>query len=253
MRKIMVRKQPMHLRHSGLQVVLAAAVLSPAWAFPARAQRPCSDAVVASMPLIERPATSDTNNTLVVLLTGDGGWAGADEKVATGLRARGAAVIGVNMRSYLGRRRTPDETASDIACVTHTFLERWHRARIMLLGYSRGADIAPFVASRWPTELRDRLNMVALVSLSQRANFQFHLIDLVKDVKRDDDVPVAPELDKLRGLRVICIYGSGESDSGCSDADPAVVTKYERGGGHRLTGGFDVMAEILEQGLRPPA
>ncbi len=241
----------MHRRNRGLQAALTA-VLSAACAFNAHAQRDCSNAVVASMPLIERPATSDTNNTLVVLLTGDGGWAGADEKVAVGLLARGAAVLGVNMRSYLGKRRTPEETANDMACVTRTYLERWHRTRIMLLGYSRGAEIAPFIASRWPTDLRDRLNMVALVSLAQRANFQFHWIDVVKDVKRDDDVLVAPELDKLRGLRVVCIYGSDESDSACRDADPAVVKKYERSGGHRLTGGFDAVAEILEQGLRTP-
>ncbi|MEP7344348.1 MAG: AcvB/VirJ family lysyl-phosphatidylglycerol hydrolase [Gemmatimonadaceae bacterium] len=208
--------------------------------------------MIATLPLIERPANSDTNRTLVLLLSGDGGFVNADEKVASGLVARGAAVLGVNMRSYLDKRRTPDEVASDLACAARTYLSRWSRTRIMLIGYSRGADLAPFVASRWPSDLRERLNMVALVSLSQTANFHFHLIDLVRDVKRDDDVIVAPELLKLRGLRVICIYGSDERDSGCRDADPTLVTKYERTGGHRLSGGFDAVAEILEQGLRPP-
>lgn len=211
----------------------------------------CTDASVAALPLIERPATSDTNPTLVVLLTGDGGWAGADEKVAVGLRDRGAAVLGLNMRSYLGQRRTPDQVAADVECAARTYLLRWQRTRLMLLGYSRGADIAPFVASRWPADLRERLNMVALVSLSKTANFQFHFIDLLKDVRRDDDIPVAGELLKLRGLRVICIYGSDEQDSGCADADTTIVTKFERGGGHRLTGGFSAVAEILEAGLRP--
>lgn len=205
--------------------------------------------IVAHLPLIERPATSDTNDTLVLLLTGDGGFAPADDKVARGLLARGAAVLGVNMRTYLGHRRTPDETANDIGCAARAYLDRWHRTRLMVLGYSRGADLAPFIVSRWPADLRDRINMVALVSLSPNANFQFHLIDLIRDVHRPDDLPVAPEIEKLRGLRVICIYGTEEEDSGCRDADSTVVTRYARPGGHRLTGGFDAVADILSAGL----
>lgn len=208
---------------------------------------------VQRMPLIERPATSDTNSTLVVLLTGDGGWAGADEKVAEGLRERGAAIVGVNMRSYLSDRKTPNEAAADIGCVAEEYAKRWSRPRLMLLGYSRGADIAPFVASRWPASLTTKLNAVALVSLSTTANFQFHYIDLIRDVKRADDVPVAPELAKLVGVRVLCVYGTEEQGSGCHDADPSIVTSYPLGGGHRLTGGFAIMAHILEQGLRAPA
>jgi type IV secretory pathway VirJ component len=119
----------------------------------------------------------------------------------------------------------------------------------MVLGYSRGADLAPFIVSRWPADLRDRINMVALVSLSPNANFQFHLIDLIRDVHRPDDLPVAPEIEKLRGMRVVCIYGSEEEDSGCREADSTVVTRYARPGGHRLTGGFDAVAEILSAGL----
>ncbi len=231
-------------------LVLAAAPWRAARA--AEPQADCTDALVASLPRIERPATSDSNNTLVLLLTGDGGFAPADEKVAKGLLERGAAVLGINMRTYLGHKRTPDEVAHDIGCAARAYLDRWHRTRLMVLGYSRGADLAPFIVSRWPADLRDRINMVGLVSLSANANFQFHLIDLIRDVKRPDDVPIAPELEKLRGMRVVCIYGTEEDDSGCLQADTSVVTRYARPGGHRLTGGFDAVADILGAGLHPP-
>ncbi|MFN8583437.1 MAG: AcvB/VirJ family lysyl-phosphatidylglycerol hydrolase [Gemmatimonadaceae bacterium] len=235
---------------SGVSALGLSALLM-AGAASVEAQARCDSVRVAALPVIERPATSDTNATLVVLLTGDGGWAGADEKVAIGLRARGAAVVGLNMRSYLGDKKTPDQVASDVGCIAQVFGDRWKRPRLMLLGYSRGADIVPFVAARWPAALRERLNMVAMVSLSQSANFKFHLIDLVRDVKRDDDVLVAPEIAKLKGLRVVCVYGEDESDSGCRGADPQVLTAYARPGGHRLTEGFEGVADILSAGLRP--
>lgn len=211
----------------------------------------CDGERLANLPLVARPPRADSGSTLVVLLTGDGGWAAADEKVAAALLDRGAAVLGVNMRAYLARPKTPDQAAADIGCVARAYLDKWRRTRLMLLGYSRGADIAPFVVARWPDDLKQKLNLVALVSMSTHANFHFRLVDLVRDVKRPDDLPVVPELARLVGIRVVCIYGSEEKDSGCRAADPALVTKYERKGGHRLTGGFAEVASILEQGLKP--
>lgn len=232
-----------------LAAAVAAAILVPSGL---RSQVPCDSTRLKGLPLIERPAPHDTGATLVVLLTGDGGWVGADEKVATGLRARGAAVVGLNMRSYLGEQKTPQQAADDVGCVAGYFSGAWHRSRLMLLGYSRGADIAPFVAARWPDTLRSRLNMVALVSPSPSANFKFHFIDLFRDVQRDDDLPLAPELQRLRGLRVICIYGTEERSSGCFGNDPQLVQSYGRPGGHRLTGGFEAVADLLAAGLSPP-
>lgn len=113
----------------------------------------CDSAATGGLPLIERPASGDSGTTVVVLTTGDGGSANADEKVAQGLVAREGAVVGFNMRAYLGRKRMPDEVGHDVACVAMLYMSRWHRDRFMLLGYSRGADLAPFVATRLPQHL----------------------------------------------------------------------------------------------------
>jgi len=233
-----------------VRLIVGAGVLLAASALAANAQV-CDSTVVARLPLIERPGTG-AGATLVVLLTGDGGWAKADERVAEGLQARGGAVIGLNMRAYLGHRRSPDEVAADVACLAAIYRIRWRRPRLMLLGYSRGADIAPFVASRLPSDLREALNMVALVSPSQHANFQFHLIDLIRDVRRDDDVPLLPEIEKLRGLNVLCIYGRSDNASLCTQLAPSLARVVAREGGHRIVGGFDAMSDVLSEGLRNP-
>lgn len=211
----------------------------------------CDSAVVAHLPLIERPATTDTGNVLVLLMTGDGGWASADEGVARQLLARGAAVIGLNMRSYLSRERTPDELADDVSCIAESYLARWHRSWLMLLGYSRGADLAPFAVSRLGPELRRRITTVTMVSAGPWAGFKFHLIDLFKDVHRPEDLAVAPELEKLTDLRVVCIGGRQDTGSLCPGLTGGHVQVIMLDGGHRITGGYEVMAEWLVQGLQP--
>ena len=212
---------------------------------------PCLTSEGTAVPLVERTAPAGPG-PLVLLLTGDGGWASADEKVAEGLAGRGSPVVGVNMRAYLGTRRAPEDVARDLACVAREYLERWDRDRLVLLGYSRGADVAPLAAGRWPDDLRRRVVLVALVSLSRRANLQFHLIDLVRDVARPDDLPLGPEIARLRGLPVLCIYGTDDRGSGCPLADSTIVRRAVRPGGHRLTGGFDAIVELLAPALAPP-
>ncbi|HMN09381.1 MAG TPA: alpha/beta fold hydrolase [Gemmatimonadaceae bacterium] len=223
--------------------------LAPAAAAHVGDAVPCTTTEGAPLPLIERPSPAGSA-PLVLLLTGDGGWAHADEEVAQALRARGSAVVGVNMRAYLRTRRSPDEAARDLACVARAYSQAWRRDRIILLGYSRGADIAPFAAARWPADLRARLAMVVLVSMSARANFQFHLVDLIRDVERPDDVALAPEIERLRGLNVLCVYGEDDRSTGCLAADTTVVRRVARPGGHRLTEGFDAIAALLAPALQ---
>ncbi len=233
--------------------VVALFLATPATAHAWVQRAPCDSLRTARLPALARRASPDSNPTLVVLLTGDGGWAHADERVAQGLLVHGADVVGLNMRAYLRRKRNPDEAAQDVGCLSRSYLARWNRDRLLLLGYSRGADVAPFIAARLPADLRERVNMVALVSPGRQANFQFHLIDLVRDVSRPDDVPVAPELERLRGLRILCVYGREDRDSLCRDVDTTFVSRVERDGGHRITGGYGVVAGVLEAGLHPPA
>jgi type IV secretory pathway VirJ component len=231
-------------------------LLTFAYAPPASSRAPsstCDSTALHSLPLIERPATSDTGRVLVVLLTGDGGWASSDEGVSRALLARGAAVVGMNMRSYLSRERLPDEFARDVSCVARSYMTRWRRPWLMLLGYSRGANLAPFAASRLPLDLRRRLTTLTLVSPGHWAGFRFHLIDLVKDVHRPGDLPVLPELAKLTDLRIICIAGKKDAGALCPDIAGDRVQVVMLDGGHRIAGGYEAMGEWFAPGLRPPA
>jgi type IV secretory pathway VirJ component len=127
----------------------------------------------------------------------------------------GSPVLGLKMRSYLSQRRTPDEMAAALAPVVREQLGDWGRSKLMVVGYSRGADIAPFVVNRWPADLRSQVSGIAFVGLSERAGFEFHIDDLVFDVARPTDLPTRPEVEKLAGTPMWCLRGADESESFC--------------------------------------
>ena len=199
---------------------------------------------VRGLPLIESPSAAP-GRVLAIFLTGDGGWAMLDRSVARVLTESGIAVVGFNSRSYLERRRTPDDAARDVARVARHYLATWHRDRLLLVGYSRGADLAPFVATRLPRELRDATVGLAMLGVARTASFQFHLIDLFRDIERPGDLPILPEIERLRGMPMLCVFGAGEEKSACRDADPSLIARYPREGDHHFDGAYGAIGQII--------
>ena len=190
---------------------------------------------VADLPLSLAPAPA--GSLLAVLLTGDGGWAAADKSLAAAFVRRNVAVVGLSSPAYLQRERTPDEAARDLTRILRHFLAAWHRERAIIVGYSRGADIGPFMMSRLTADLRERVALAALLGPGEGASFKFRLLDLVRDHDANDRLPVTGEVAKLRGTPVLCIYGSKDRGAICPALDQAGLARaVVRAGGHVVGG-----------------
>jgi type IV secretory pathway VirJ component len=133
-----------------------------------------------------------------------------------------------------------------MARVIRHYTARWNVQRLALVGYSRGADMAPFIVNRLPGTIRSELALVALLSPAERASFQFHWADLLAETSKPSDAPILPELERLRGTPVLCVYGKDEKESLCRLADTSAVHVDKRAGRHHFDGDYDaVAAEIL--------
>lgn len=216
-----------------LTTVMAIGIV--AFASPLVAQAVTADnAGVAGLPLRELPV-STAGQELVLLITGDGGYAAGDRGMAETFVARGVPVVVLNSRDYLSPKKTPDDAAADAARIMTHYMTAWQRDSVILVGYSRGADMAPFIVSRLADSLRGHLSLVAMIGLSDHASFEFHWSDIVKDTRRPSDLPVAPEVMKIQGVRMLCLYGTREKDSLCPILPPSVVTVDQHGGKHSLS------------------
>jgi type IV secretory pathway VirJ component len=155
--------------------------------------------------------------------------------MAAAFRARAIPVIGFVSPSYLQVPRTPNRAGEDLRRVVDHYLREWHLERVIVVGYSRGADLVPFMVSRLPPKLRRRLALVAMIGLSEQASFQYRPTDIFADGLRFTDRPVEPEVEKLRGLRMVCVSGERESGSLCPRLDSSLVRIATHAGGHRVT------------------
>ncbi len=210
------------------------------------------------LPLVEVPAASDSTRVpdrpLCFLFSGDGNWSGADKAVAEAFARAGIPVVGLKARAYLrGGRRTPEGTTKDVSRVLREYLARWGRRTLILVGYSRGADLMPFIVDRLDADLRSRIRMVALLDPQPNANFTFHWSDLVRDQRRPSDLPVLPEVERMAGLHMVCVYGSEESDSLCPKVPKGLMDVVVRPGKHDMGGEGAMVGRLLLDHLEPPS
>ncbi len=204
---------------------------------------------IGDLPLQEVHA-SGASQEFALLLTGDGGWAGLDQDLAARLAADGVPTVGLNSLKYFWRERSADQTAQDVARVMRHYLAAWHAQRLLLIGYSFGADVLPFVMNRLPPELRARVASVSLLGIDAHASFEVHVAEWVGGDQGGP--PTRPEVNELRGVRVLCIYGEGETDSICPQLPPW-VTREQIGKGHHFSGEYALLAERILSFTRAPA
>lgn len=201
---------------------------------------------VQDLPLVELTVPDTARgHDLAIFLTGDGGWAHLDRTVAHRLWAAGIPVVGFNSRDYLDRRRTPQETARAVTRVIRHYSDAWGRDSLVLVGYSRGADILPFVVNLLPRDLASRTRVVALLAPAERAGFQFRWIDLFTNASSPDDLPILPQVDSIIGPKVLCVYGKKEKESLCRQHLPPSVMVYPRNGGHHFDGNYDAIGDLI--------
>jgi len=209
---------------------------------------PAAPADLGGLPVIEVPPKAGVApaDAFAILISGDGGWAGLDQEVAGALSAKGIPVIGLDSLRYFWTARTPESAAADTDRIIRYYQAKLKRRRVLLLGYSQGADVMPFIINRLPAETRKEVALGAVMGLSEHALFEFHMGNWV-NANQDQGLPTAPEMEKPQDIPMLCIYGEGETDTLCPRLDPQKVRVVKLPGGHHFGGDYGRLArEILD-------
>jgi type IV secretory pathway VirJ component len=225
------------------QFLDAFAKLTPPPAAPAKEKSISVGPNVSGLPLVEVPATGGSDTRLAILLTGDGGWAGIDRDIAGSLAAKGISVVGWNSLKYFWERKAEKTASSDLARVIAHYRQAWKKDKVILVGYSLGADAIPAMAAGLPAEVLGQVESIGLVGLESTYDLEFHITDWVPG--EADGKLVLPLLQKLKGRPIVCVYGKEEKGSLCPQLDAGLAKVVELPGGHHMGGDYAKLAEIL--------
>ena len=200
------------------------------------------------LTLVTDPAAPSTD-LMAVLYSGDGGWAGLDREVAARFARAGVPVVGVDSLAYFWTAHPPAVAGRDLMRILSGYSRLWHRPRVILIGYSFGADALPAIVGTLPAAYRQRIARIGLIGLGQQADFVFHLGSWL-DVPGSAAVPTVPAVTALRGTDIVCIHGADETDSACPLLPRGVARNVVMAGGHHLGGDADLVTAQIFSGMR---
>ena len=196
--------------------------------------------------LVEYRAGDGANRDLAMILSGDGGWADLDRQLGVLLVGRGTSVIGFDCMKYFWDTRSPDETARDINATLAAYLKAWDKDRLLLIGFSFGAAVLPFVLSRMPETMTPKVALAVMLGATLTPTGKSTGENWLHDQPHKSVRPVGPEVAKVRGVKLLCIYGADEAqDALCPSLPSGEAEILQLPGGHHFDGNYPALADQI--------
>jgi type IV secretory pathway VirJ component len=162
---------------------------------------------------IVKEKTPVKNAPIVLLFSGDGGWFAFEQNIAEKLGAYGIPTIGIDTKKYFWTRKTPEKTASDIAEVLNFYGLEWGKTKFIIMGYSQGAEIVPFLVTHFPDVLKSKVISAVMLSPATTTDFEIHITNMIGLGSRQNTYSVIDEINKMPKTNALCIFGDGERTS----------------------------------------
>jgi type IV secretory pathway VirJ component len=150
------------------------------------------------------------NAPVALLFSGDGGWFGFEQNIAEKLGAFGIPTIGIDTKKYFWNRKTPEKTSSDIAELLNFYGQEWNKNQFIIIGYSQGAEIVPFLVTHFPADLKSKVISEVMLSPATTTDFEIHITNMIGLGSRQNTYNVIDEIKKLPNINTLCIFGDGE-------------------------------------------
>lgn len=206
-----------------------------------------AEASIDGLPVVEvaaNPAQAG-QHPLVIFYSGDGGWRDIDKKIGAYLADQGYPVVGIDSLRYFWRKKTPETMASDLDRLIRHYHDKAKDHGVILVGYSFGADVLPFMVSRMAPDTKAKLKLVSLMGISEHASFEIRLQGIL-GAANTDGPPTLPEMMKLHGIPIQCVFGEAEHDSVCDQKElDGIIDRVEMSGGHHFDGDYHHAADLI--------
>ena len=204
---------------------------------------------IDQLPVNMVVAPADTSKPLVLYITGDGGWNKFSKKLSTALAAKGYPVIALNARDYFWKKKTAAQTSFDAANLLRNYQKIWNRKKIILVGYSFGADVMPFVYNLLPADLSAAVIHINLLSPSPNTDFEVH-ISVLMGAGFSGGESVAAAINKITGKPLTLIFGADESNFPLNQLKNKNYVTIRLEGGHHYDGDEAKLCDTILQKVK---
>lgn len=188
---------------------------------------------------------AEVPDTFVIFVSGDGGWTSFNNSLGESLASHVMPVVGLASQKYFWNLKSPDESADEVAEIVKNYMQQWNKGEFILDGYSFGAWVIPFIAEKLPDIFKESL--VGLYSLSpdETADFEIHIGDMLYLRTAKEHYNVPEEINKIRQLHPVCIFGLKEDANLRNKFDALGIKMITIPGNHHYNNKPEAAAEVI--------
>lgn len=148
---------------------------------------------------------------LVLYISGDGGLNSFTTGFCKEVNQLGYTVTAINSRSYFWNKRTPEQAAAELTGYLGGLFKNRQNQQLLIIGYSFGADVTPFILNRLGAAVRARVRCTMLMAPSATTDFVIRLADMWGSAKKRS-MDVVAEINRAAGQRIVAILPEDEKD-----------------------------------------
>jgi type IV secretory pathway VirJ component len=189
---------------------------------------------ISKLPVtVKVPVATSAQHPVVLYITGDGGMKKFSADIVTILAGKGYPVIGLNALKYFWNKKTPQQAAADVAALLQYYSGQWNNHSFILVGYSLGADVLPFIYHHLPAPIQSEVEHLVFMSPSTSTDMVVHLSDMLGKGNTAGAMNVPAAINTITSKPLLLIFGQDEKDF---DTKILTITNYRQlvlPGGHR--------------------
>jgi type IV secretory pathway VirJ component len=206
---------------------------------------------IQDLPLsITNDKVKNKDLPFLIFLSGDGGWYNFEQRISDRLAMLGIPTVGLDVKKYFWNRRSPKETTDDIVKIIQAYESKWDKHSFILMGYSMGAEVLPFVLNRLPAAQKANLAGMVLLSPAGKGDFEIHLSTMLGLGSSKNDYDVRQEIGLIPEKwqkQVLIIFGDAEKTKLPSQLSSTQVRFASVTGDHHYNGKTDGIFEALKK------
>jgi len=195
-------------------------------------------------PIILMPSGVGENMPLALFISGDGGWTSFDHSICDKLVGNGIPVIGLDSQKFFWQEKQPKEVAMKLAQEIGYYMQLWNRKSFILIGYSFGACVVPFIAVNLPSDLKRDLKGVYCFSPDLTGDFEIHISDMMH-LANKEKYNVPEGIKKIEVQNTVCIFGNEEDNKVRNEFSKRGIRVEILPGTHHYNNAFDDIARII--------
>ncbi|MEO8768580.1 MAG: AcvB/VirJ family lysyl-phosphatidylglycerol hydrolase [Ferruginibacter sp.] len=192
---------------------------------------------------IKEWTATTTDKPMLFYISGDGGFNSFSSDLCSSIHKQGYNVIALNAKKYFWDKKTPEQTATDIENYLIKKIAVQKNKHVSIIGYSFGADVLPFLLTRFSASLNQNVTSAIIMAPSGSTDFEIHWADMFGNSKKRE-MDVVSEMNKIKSTKLIHISG----DEDLLDESKIILKNYIHEilpGGHHFDGNIDELTKTI--------